>query len=171
MRSLLFGSLASTLVLGAEPPEYSLVAYYYTGLKEVDMRALRLSAQDLELEFEETILGFELDINGDGVPEHMLRGNCGNGGCALWVIDGDTNNKIATLSGRFLLVHSARINGWPVISTYHKYGATDGTLSTYVYEEKRYQQVSSVHLYDQSVSDLVKKLESVPSIGNPPATP
>jgi hypothetical protein len=168
LRAILFGILVSASVLGAQPAKYSLVAMYYTGLKEVDLRALHLSAGDLGHESPEPILGFDLDLNEDGVLDHLLRGSCGaTGSCSLWVIDGKTNKHIASLSGRPLIVHTARINSWPVLSIYHHMGATSGIFSTYVCDGQRFQQVSTMMLYDQSVDDLVKELGSVKTIGRP----
>jgi hypothetical protein len=171
-RLILLGTLASAMVLGANAPEYVLVANYYSDLKEVDLRTLNVRSSDLGSELPPTFLGFEADLNGDSAPEHVLRGpadRCGTGGCSLWIIDGKTKVHIASMFGRPLSVHSAKINGWPVLSIYAHLGATDGTFTTYVFDGKRYQQVSSLMLYDQAVSDLFKKLESVPSIGNPPS--
>jgi hypothetical protein len=76
IRTLLFGTLASAIVLGAEPPEYSLVAMYYTGLKEVDLKAMQADAGDLGFESDEVVLGFDVDLNGDGISEHILVGSC-----------------------------------------------------------------------------------------------
>ncbi len=169
LRSILVGILTSFAVLGAEVPEYSLVAYYYTGLKEVRLEELQFRAEALGFETEEAILGFQLDLNGDGRPDHLLRGSCSaTGSCSVRVIDGMTKSHIATLSGRPLIVHSARINNWPVLSIYHHLGAADGSLTTYVYDGQRYHQISSVTLHEQGVSDLFKKLESIPSIGKVP---
>lgn len=168
LRSILLGTIASTIALGAESPEYSLVAYYYTDLKEVDLQALQSTAGGLGFESDEAVLGFEVDLNGDSIPEHVLRGSCGNSACSLRVIDGKTKALIASLMGRPLIVHSARINNWPVLSTYHRFGATDGILSTSVFDGQRYQQISSIALYEQAIADLFeKKLKSVPSIGRP----
>lgn len=168
IRAILFGTLASVAAFGAQSSKYSLVANYYTGLKQVDLGALRLSAGDLGLESPESILGFDLDLNDDGVPDHLLRGSCSaTGSCSLWVVDGKTRKLIASLSGRPLIVHSAKINNWPVLSIYHHMSAASGLLSTYVHDGQQYQQVSSLMLYDQAVSDLVNELESVPTIGKP----
>jgi hypothetical protein len=168
LRVILFGTLASTFALSAQPAKYSLVALYYTGLKQVDLGALHLSARDLGHESAEPILGFDLDLNEDGVLDHLLRGSCGaTGSCSLWAIDGKTNMHIASLSGRPLIVHVAKINSWPVLSTYSHMSATSGIFSTYVYDGQRYQQVSSIMLYDHSVDDLVEELETVKTIGRP----
>jgi len=167
-RSFILGILASTMVLTAEPPEHVLVAYYYSDLKEVDLSALQLRAGDLSPEPPHTFLGFEVDLNGDSSPEHILRGppdRCGTGGCSIWVIDGKTKAHVASFFGRPLIVHATKINGWPVLSLYAHSSATSGTYSTHVYDGGRYRQVTSVTLYDQAVSDLFAKLESVPSIG------
>jgi hypothetical protein len=168
IRTLLLGTLTSAIVLSAESPEYTLVAEYYTGLKEVDLRAIQADAGDLGFESDEVVLGFDVDFNGDGVPDHVLVGSCGyTGSCSPRVIDGKTKRLVASLMGRPLIVHSAKINAWPVLSTYHHMSSTSGLFSTYVYDGKRYQQVSSIMLHDESVADLFKKLDAVKTIGRP----
>jgi hypothetical protein len=167
LRSILLGALASTAVLGAELPKYSFVAYFYTGLKNVDLEALQLNDRDLGFESTEPILGFDIELNGDGISDSVLRGPCGNSTCALRLIDGKTKRLVASVVGRPLIVHSAKINGWSVLSTYHHLGATGGIYTTYVYDGQRYQQVSSIALYEESVSALFKELESVETIGRP----
>ena len=167
LRSILLGTLVSTVVLGAESSKYSLVANFYTGLNDVDLEALHLTFRDVGFESAEPVLGFKIDLNSDGTSDHVLRGPCGNGVCTLRLIDGKTKMPIAWLVGRPVIVHSAKINGWCVLSTYRRLGAAEGIFSTYVYDGRVYQQVSSITLHDQSVSDLVKELESVDSIGNP----
>jgi hypothetical protein len=165
-RAILFGTLASAVALSAENPGYSLVAYYYTGVEAIDPRSLRLSSKDLELEQVESLVGFDADLNGDGTADHILRGGCSaTGSCSLRLVDGKSNKLIGSLSGRPLIVHSERINGWPVLSIYHHTSSTDGTFTTYVHDGKRYQQVSSIMLYEQSVQELFKKLETVKTIG------
>src|SRR5690242_19419642 len=119
IRTIFLGTLASAIAFGADSPKYSLVAYYYTGLKEVDLKAIQVGAGDLGLESDQAILGFDVDLNGDGTAEHVLRGSCGNSACSLRVIDGKAKTLIASLMGRPLIVHTIRINSWPVLSTYH----------------------------------------------------
>lgn len=167
-RSLIFGTVAAGAVLGAGAPDYVLVAYYYSDLKEVDLRTLQVNARDLSPEPPESFLGFEVDMNGDSTPEHVLRGpsdRCGTVGCSIWILDGKTKALIAAMFGRPLIVHSAKINGWPVLSIYAHLSASSGTFSTLVYDGKRYQEITSVTLYDQAVSDLFTKLELAPTIG------
>lgn len=166
-RTPLLATLTSCVALAAEVPEYVLVADYYSGLKEVDLKSLQIDVDALGPELPGTFLGFEVDLNDDSVPEHVLRGrqeDCGTGGCTLWIIDGKSKAPIASLFGRPLIVHSVKINGWPVLSIYAHQSATSGTLVTQVYDGTHYQEVSTVTLYDQSVSDLFKKLESAPTI-------
>jgi hypothetical protein len=164
--AILFGTLASAVAVSAETPGYSLIAYYYTGVEATDPRSLHLSARDLDLESEESLVGFDADLNGDGALDHILRGGCSaTGSCSLRLVDGKTNKLIGSLSGRPLIVHSEKISGWPVLSIYHHMSSTDGTFTTIVHDGKRYQQVSSIMLYEQSVQDLFKKLETVKTIG------
>jgi hypothetical protein len=168
MCSILFGIFASTLALSAASPDYALVAYYYSDMKNVNLAELEIAPGALGFESAQAVLGFDVDFNGDGKPDHVIRGSvdyCGTGGCSLWVIDGATKKLIAALFGRPLIVHTARINSWPVLSTYSHSSANSGSFSTYVYDGQRYQQISSVMLYDQAVSELFELLSSVASIG------
>ena len=107
LRSILLGTLVSTVVLGAESSKYSLVANFYTGLNDVDLEALHLTFRDVGFESAEPVLGFKIDLNSDGTSDHVLRGPCGNGVCTLRLIDGKTKMPIAWLVGRPVIVHSA----------------------------------------------------------------
>jgi hypothetical protein len=72
-------------------------------------------------------------------------------------MDGKTRTEVGAMFGRPMIVHSARINGWPVISMYWHLSSTSGTFSTFVHGGQRYQQVSSARLYDKAVTVLFKR--------------
>jgi hypothetical protein len=168
LRTLLIGMLVPAIVLGADASEYVLVVRY-DGMQTVDLKGLQVSAAELGYESAAAVLGLRTDLNNDGVQEHVLRGGlvyCGTGGCTITVVDGKSGRKVASVFGRPLLVHSARINGWPVLSTYWHLGATSGYYSTFVYDGQRYERVSQVMLYDKAIKDLFEALEKVPSVGD-----
>lgn len=160
---LALGLLLATTTLAAAAPEYVAVIDS-TAMPEIPAGDLGIDAETLGYESAKSVPGLRRDLNHDGNPELILRGNkdyCGTGGCTIYVVDGKSSKQIGSLFGNPLVVHANSINGWPVLSIYSHSSATSGSYTTFVHDGQRYVQATSVMLHDESVVELFGKLRAI----------
>jgi len=102
---------------------------------------------------------FQKDLNGDSQGEYLIvaAGSlCGTGGCPYALVDGRSLRRIGDFFGSPILVADQKINSYPVIQSYSHASAGSGTFTTYVYDGKEYQAVSTIFLVGESVDELFK---------------
>jgi hypothetical protein len=99
------------------------------------------------------------DFNGDGAKDFLIVATaiqCGTGGCPYSLIDGKTMRRIGDYFGSPILISDQKINTYPVIQAYSHASAGSGNFTTYVYDGRKYQEVSNVFLIGESIEVLFK---------------
>ncbi len=105
---------------------------------------------------------FRYDFNRDGIEDYFVeswKSLCGTGGCPYALVDGKTKKRIGDFFGSPILLLDQRINGFPVIQSYGHLSVDSGGFTTYVFDGRKYQVVSSVYVEGKSLERLFKELE------------
>jgi len=120
-----------------------------------------------DLEYDRApFLGLLIDLNGDGVPEYIVRAapaRCGERGCPYAIFDGASFRSLGTIFGSAIYVRAARSQKFAVVNTYSAVGTDSATYTTYAYDRTRYVTRESVQLSGDALRRLHDELAGVQS--------
>lgn len=160
MRTAMLGLLLASGPAMAAAPENATVLNS-SRLPDIDVASSGIDVASLGHAAARTVPGARVDLNGDGAPDLLLRGGptfCGTGGCTFFLFDGRTLMALGTVFGSTVIVTKSNINGWPVLATFARGGATSGSFATFVHDGQQYLRVTAVELRTESVTDLFNSL-------------
>ena len=159
--------LAITLVLLADPGDRAFNRDVAAQTLQIPA-TIQWSQEFGDLDYEgPPYLGVRLDLNGDGVPEYIVRGArrlCGNGGCPYAIFDGATFRALGTIFGSVIYVRSARQQRFAILQTYSSVSADEARYTTYVFDRTRYVVRDSVQLSGAALTRLQAELSRVQSL-------
>jgi hypothetical protein len=122
--------------------------------------------QALGYEPGEQLAGFRLDLNGDSVPDLVLRFSrnvCGTN-CQYALVDARTRRTLGVVGGTVIVIHTKLLNAYPVIDCYGHSSAESGYWSSWVYDGHEYVAVSSVYVEGESQAKSFEAIRDVPSV-------
>jgi hypothetical protein len=108
----------------------------------------------VELEYAEgaTPAGLEVDLNGDRVPEWIVRSSdrlCGNAGCMLVVVTQDERGQLRVVGNEFAgitYVMRRQENGWNVVWVFNSGSGGESGIGRLVYDGTRYEYSATAQL-------------------------
>ena len=107
-----------------------------------------------DLEYERApFLGLLVDLNGDGVPEYLVRA----------IFDGASFHSLGTIFGSVIYVRAARSETFAIINTFSPNGGDSATYTTYAYNHTRYVARESVQLSGDALRRLRDELAGAQS--------
>lgn len=101
--------------------------------------------RELEYFEGEPPMGLEADLNGDGLPDWIVRSAtrlCGNGGCPLVVVTQNAAGAMRVLSHEFAgttYIMRHRVSGWSVIWLMNSGGYGRATIGRLVFDGTSYE--------------------------------
>jgi hypothetical protein len=110
--------------------------------------------------------GLRADLNGDGVPEYIVRSApslCGNGGCVYALFDGASLRPLGLVFGGAMVVRAAPAGGFAVIHALSHLSAEAASYTTFAYDGRRYARGTSVELRGPALERLVQEIRRVPA--------
>ena len=120
-----------------------------------------------DLEYERApFLGLLVDLNGDGVPEYLVRAapaRCSERGCPYAIFDGASFHSLGTIFGSVIYVRAARSETFAIINTFSPNGGDSATYTTYAYNHTRYVARESVQLSGDALRRLRDELAGAQS--------
>jgi hypothetical protein len=108
----------------------------------------------VELEYleGESPAGMEVDLNGDHVPEWIVRSAdrlCGTAGCMLVLVSQDANGQLRVVGNEFAsiaYVMARKENGWSVLWVFSSGGLRESAVGRLVYDGSRYEYSATAQL-------------------------
>jgi hypothetical protein len=166
------GALCAPMAFAADEHADLLLAHfsYSAGQWEPPHDDFVYPGVDLEADLKKEggkLLTVRVDVDGDGVPEDLLRTLCGNGGCEYPIFDGRTHVFLGSVFGSEVWLLQRRSHALPVIETFSHLAAMLGTIARYEFNGTRYEKVSSREIGDVETQLLYKRLGAAPRIKAP----
>ena len=162
-------------VAAAAVPRYDVIQRQVARANAAVLARVVIANEDLaarqphegDLEYERApFLGLLVDLNGDGVPEYLVRAapaRCSERGCPYAIFDGASFHSLGTIFGSVIYVRAARSETFAIINTFSPNGGDSATYTTYAYNHTRYVARESVQLSGDALRRLRDELAGAQS--------
>jgi hypothetical protein len=99
-----------------------------------------------------SVLGHTCDLNGDGVPDYIVRSApilCGTGGCPYALFDGNNGTYKGQVFGTVIRSKGKAFGGWAVLEAFSRTSAQMQTYTVYAVNGDRYEPIAGLSVVSE----------------------